>query len=41
MEGEGALKGIRDYVMYFVGVHFVRNVRKGVWGGTSEDSEVG
>ena len=27
--------------MGFIGVHFVRYVRKGVWGGANEDSEVG
>ena len=41
MERQDAFKGVGDYAMGFVCVYFVRYVRKGVWGGASEDSEVG
>ena len=40
LERDGALKCVRDYAVGSVGVDCVRNVRKRVWGGASEDSEI-
>ena len=41
LERNGPFKGIRDYAVNSVGVDFVRDIHKGVQGGTSEDSEIG
>ena len=40
-ERESAFEGIGVYVVDLFGVHFIRNVHKGMRRGTSENSEVG
>jgi len=40
LQSDEAFESFRDYVMGLIGVDFVRNICKGIWGRTSEDSEI-
>lgn len=41
LKRDEAFKSVRDDAVSFAGVDFVRNVRKGMWGGASEGAEIG